>query len=377
MFCPNCVKIIKDGSNFCKYCGCSIQDTVENGEQKGLVNSESGYNGAWKKADSSKVGVAIVAVVFLVMMVVVFTSSDKITEKELYNLIPYVTTTSIGGVERSFAVDKLIITSRSEGYEDSIIVDCDVTMSNDMMTADVEYRVDCKKLNDNWEILDSQVIGVDDVKPKQGAVAAESGDLVEDAIKALYPDINWGYQQLDLLGNDIDYDFEINWKINETDTDLKNGKDHIVCGYSFDTHTVTVEGELEIDYEFTKDGTWVMTGSNQIQDEIEWDLNGLWSFDIYTYYVDVEFLEIDFGNDVAAIRRRGSALQGSGTMETIAIGFTEEENCLYFDTFIIPGSSWGSEHEITLTAKLDDLYYKCPNFFSGAAPYDEGIGGKN
>lgn len=377
MFCPNCTKIIKDGSNFCKYCGSSIQATVENGGQKESVNSESGYDGAWKNPDSSKVGVAIVATVFLVMLVVAFARSDKITEKELYNLMPYVTTASIGGVEKAFTVDKLAITSRSEGYEDSISVYCDVTISNDMMTADVEYKVDCKKMNDNWEILDSQVIGVDDVKPKQGVVAAESGALVEDAIKAQYPDINWGYQQLDLLGNDIDYDFDINWEINETDTDLKNGKEHIVYGYSFDTHTVTVEGELEIYYEFTKDGTWVMTESNQIQDEIKWDLNGLWSFDIYTYYVDVEFLEIDFDNDVAAIRRRGSALQGSGTMETIAIGFREEENCLYFDTFVIPGSSWGSEHEITLTAKLDDLYYKCPNFFAGAASYDEGIGGKN
>jgi len=65
-------------------------------------------------------------------------------------------------------------------------------------------------------------------------------------------------------------------------------------------------------------------------------------------------------------------LEGTGDVESISIGFTEDENCLYFDMLVIPGEySWESDKNIVLTAKMDDLYWHTPNL-----PYDEAIGGK-
>lgn len=93
MFCPNCGKEIKDGAKFCPHCGkvteipvgqqisntvkkstTQVQEKLENT----TVQAVSQFNGATKR---KKIIAAIAAILVLVMVLVMFSSSDINTVK--------------------------------------------------------------------------------------------------------------------------------------------------------------------------------------------------------------------------------------------------------------------------------------------------------
>lgn len=373
MFCPNCGKEIKE-SKFCSYCGSKI---VSKEDSKEHVNDTS-KTAQEKPFNNAMIGVVIGVAALIVVLIIIFSSRNSmITDEQFESLMRSVATTRVGSIDSYFNVKEVNIISKERDKENDLVkVICDVTMSNGVVTAEVQCNVFCKEQEDRWSIITHNIAKVYDIKPLQGAT--EPTDILESTIQGFYPDINWGYYQENFLSKDINYNFPIYWNLTERNTDLENKKDQMVYDYSFDTNTVHVSGNVVFDYEFTEDGIWTTTAISQNNNEIEWNIEGLWSFDIYTYYIDVNIVDIDFDTHMATIQRRGSAFQGSGSAENIEIGFVEDGNCIYFDTFVIPKDGmWGKDHEVTLMAKLDDLYYKSPSLISGGEGYDVGIGGKS
>lgn len=372
MFCPNCGKEIKE-SKFCSYCGSKI---VSKEDSKEHVNDTS-KTAQEKPFNNAMIGVVIGVAALIVVLIIIFSSRNSmITDEQFESLMRSVATTRVGSIDSYFNVKEVNIISKERDKENDLVkVICDVTMSNGVVTAEVQCNVFCKEQEDRWSIITHNIAKVYDIKPLQGAT--EPTDILESTIQGFYPDINWGYYQENFLSKDINYNFPIYWNLTERNTDLENKKDQMVYDYSFDTNTVHVSGNVVFDYEFTEDGIWTTTAISQNNNEIEWNIEGLWKFDIYTYHVAVNIVDIDFDTHIASIRRQGSAFQNGGTVESIEIGFVEDGNSLYFDTFVIPNEMWGDDHEVTLTAKLDDLYYKSPSLISGGEGYDVGIGGKS
>ncbi len=345
MVCPHCRKEIKKGK-FCQYCG------------GGIAKQYSG-----KVIMSGVIGISIA----IFILVSAITNHVKmISDEQFQQLMQNVSTTRIGGIESYFYVDEIAILSKEKDKESKQIkVTCDVTMTDDIVSADVKYIAFCNELDGRWHITRTTIDTIYDIRPLQGVV--EPTDIIEDSIQGFYPQINWGYKESNILSNDIDYDFPIYWSLKEKNTDLDNKKNKFVYDYSFTTYTAQVTGVVEFDYEFSSNGMWELVAVEQKQSDIDWNLEGVWSFNVYTYYIDVAIWSMDFDSQIADVDRRGSILQGAGTMENTKLGFVDGTDCIYFNTLTIPSkNSSESECEVTLVAQLDDLYHD-----------GVGIGGKN
>ncbi len=133
-----------------------------------------------------------------------------------------------------------------------------------------------------------------------------------------------------------------------------------------------------MEYEFSDSGEWILASIYPHDVNVEWDLEGLWSFGIYTYYVDVAILEMDYKHGIAIIEERGSEFEGSGSPKQRGIEFAEENGVIYFDTFTAgENNRYSMEKEITLIARIDDMYYMHPGMFGEGSEYERPIGGRS
>lgn len=382
MYCSKCGFEIKNEMKFCPKCGAAMKDGGElQAEQESFVangNEDEQKNKFFMFIERNKKAASgFVVVLLFVLIISLSRKASSISNKDFSNLMKSNVSMNIG-VTTPLTVNQVNIVSKKKGKErDQVKVICDVTMSNNAIAAEARYQVSCRKENEKWNIVDSNVTTIYDIKPLQGA--EEPVDLIKDTIHGFYPEINWTYQYNDIFSSkNINFDFPITWNLVERNTDLEEKIDQLKYEYSFDTYAAHITGSFEFNYEFTNNAMWEVTEIRQSSSDIEWNLKGIWSFDIFTYYVDVNILDIDFNDHTVTLERRGSAFQGSGNVENIQIGFAEADGCLYFDTFVIPATTGGaSDHEITLTAKMDDLYYQYPSLFAGVDPFDMAIGGKS
>lgn len=331
MFCPHCGKEIKK-NKFCQYCG-------------GKITKQ--YFGKW-----IMVGVIGIAIVIFIMASAIISHITMISDEQFQKLMQNVTTTKIRDVESYFYVDEITILSKKKDKESKqIIVTCDVTMTDNAVAADVKYIVFCNKLDGTWRITRTTIDMVYDIKPLQGTVAPT--DIVEDSIQGLYPQINWGYTDYNIFGNNIDYNFPISWSLKEKNTDLENKKEQFVYEYYFMTYTARVTGVLEFNYKFSYSGVWKLESVEHKGSNIEWNLEEVWSFNIYTYYSDVFITNINWETQQAEIWCRGAVVQGAGKFQKTILGFTVEDDTITFTPLKI--SKKNGDSELIFTVRLEDM----------------------
>ena len=371
MFCSKCGNVVKEEMCYCSKCGNLIE------KQDALIKIHKK-----NRNKNSKIIIGVVFAFLIIGVILLFAIKHKnnaLNIESVEEILSSSTNVSmyIGGEDVLFSINEITNVSIKKEDEDNVYhVVCNADISCNSMKAQVKYNVVVKKVEKSWVIENSYIEDVYEIEPLVGA--KEPWDLVESTVQELYPGIRWGYQYDAAFKNDLNYDFSIQYDLENRNTNLEGKQDQFIFNYSFDTYTAHVTGKVEFNYEFSEEGIWVLIETNSMEESIEWDLVGVWSFDIYTNYIDVSIYDMDFASHIAKVKRKGSSFYGSGSAETLEIGFEEEENCLYFDTFTIPRRQYSSDAiDITLTAKLDDLYYKCPSMFNGAEAVEVGIGGKS
>lgn len=368
MQCSCCGNRIKSGIMLCPKCGKKVdREKMETAYPKVID----------KRKRRIYLGIAAASIMILLFSVICV-RSGSLTNKKIIDLVKNsgLTYRTIDGEEIFYTPTKIDILSKQKQGKKSYVVSSAIQMTSNDYIAELEYELAIGKQNGKWILFNYEQLQVRDIWPLKG-IENLSDQEITDSIRRAYPDIDWNYEYNSMLGKNFNYNFPISYSLVERETDLNKKIDVFLYDYSFNTFTGHESGRVKIEYDFTMDGNWEQTEANIINSEFDWKLEGIWDFDIYTYYVNIEIMEMNFDSHVATMCRKGSVWQGYGDPEIIEVVFSEQDGFIYFDTFYILKDEWsGSQEEITLIAKRDDLYYKCPSMFSGADPYDRGIGGK-
>ena len=200
-----------------------------------------------------------------------------------------------------------------------------------------------------------------------------STTMLDEYVMSLYPEIHWGYTQPNLDGTVTSYDYPINYEMINHISDLGNKKDVLVYRYFFNTYTACVSGEFECEFEYQIDETWQLKDIRELDSGIEWDLEGRWEFDIWTYYVKVAISGMDFDNQIATIQYWGT----SSKVMPGEISFTEDGRYIYFDTFAIYNNKYnGEKKDITLVAGIEDMYFMSPPLSTSGSEHLRAVGGR-
>lgn len=331
MVCPHCGKEIKHGK-FCQYCG--------------------GKTSVLNSCKLVVIAIIMVTVIGLMIMVGVSNHISMISDQQFCELMQTVCTSRIENIDSRFWVDELTILSKKKDKESKQIkVTCNVIMTDETVTADVRYVVLCNKSKGKWHITKTDIERVLDVRPLRGV--AEPTDIVEESLQKLYPQINWGYTDYNVFRNNIDYNFPLAWSLRERDTDLENKKETFVYEYSFSTYTAQVTGVAELEYLFC-DGMWSLNKVENKESNIKWNLEEVWSFDIYSYYSDTFITNINWETCQAEIWCRGAVIQGAGKFQKTILGFSIDDDMITFKPLKV--SKQSGDMEIEFVARLDDMY---------------------
>lgn len=371
MYCKKCGNEIKEGMIFCTRCGKSILS-----EQKDVNNIKKSFR------DNKRVlmMMLVFALILLVGGVILFTTRKTLDDKTIQTLLDEDKdwNINIDGTNVSLTLQRTDILSKDKrkqgtGYE----VVGNALLSNGQIEADVEYSFSINKEDEKWIIVDKKILQVSDIRPLRGVVEPYAGDI-KQAIKEFYPQIDWTFSKSSLFLKNFDYDFPINWELREQGTDLEGKTDYLLYSYKINTFSGDISGQIRIDYNFV-DGQWEQSNITQISSDFEWNLTGLWEFDIFTYYVSVYFEDVDFETHVATLLCKGGYIHGdeqSGHYEEFKINFEENEDGLYFDPFNVSDTYGKGTTEIHLVATMEDLRYWRPAMFANMDDVLDGAGGK-
>lgn len=368
MFCSNC-GAENTNCNFCIKCGSSL---VPVQETLGVSPIQKKQNGKirWKSVGVCSI---ILALLFVIVYYIFIGRTPSITEEEVIQLINEneYNTYVLNQIVYSAEIQELV-NFKSSWNRDSekMTVAFDINMEDENVYVTKHFNAILKKRNEGWSIkrLDEEVTNI---SPKQGAVPHSNDELV-DLVEAAYPEINWGYTFDGAFQPDINYDYDINIQFLSRETDLENKTDSLLYEYYFETNTLVIEGSFSEYYVFNDNDGWTYIYSDigEVEANVRWQLEGMWSLDIYTYYVDVYIKDMLWDEQIAVIETRGSVYQGTGSVNTFYVPFSICEDGIYFTTFML-------DKEITLIARYDDMYYLIPGMFSNQDSIEMATGGKS
>lgn len=371
MYCKKCGNEIKEGMKFCTRCG------------KSILSEQNDVNNIKKSSGDNKRVLMMMLVFALILLVggaILFTTRKTLDDKTIQTLLDEDKdwNINIDGTNVSLTLQRTDILSKDKrkqgtGYE----VVGNALLSNGQIEADVEYSFSINKEDEKWIIVDKKILQVSDIRPLRGVVEPYAGDI-KQAIKEFYPQIDWTFSKSSLFLKNFDYDFPINWELREQGTDLEGKTDYLLYSYKINTFSGDISGQIKIDYNFV-DGQWKQSDITQVSSEFEWNLIGLWEFDIFTYYVSVYFEDVDFETHIATLLCKGGYIHGdeqSGHYEEFKIYFEEKEDRLYFDSFNVEDTFGKGTTEINLVATMEDLRYWRPAMFTNMDDVLDGAGGK-
>ena len=371
MYCKKCGNEIKEGMKFCTRCG------------KPILSEQNDINNIKNSSRDNKRVLTMMLVLTLILLVggiILLTSKKTLDDKTIQTLLDEDKdwNININGTNVSLTLQRTDILSKDKmeqgtGYE----VAANTLLSNGQIEADVEYSFSINKEDEKWIIVDKKILQVSDIRPLRGVVEPYAGDI-KQAIKELYPQIDWTFSKSSLVLKNFDYDFPISWELQEQGTDLENKTDYLLYSYKINTFSGDISGQIKIDYNFV-DGQWKQSDITQISSAFEWNLIGLWEFDIFTYYVSIYFEDVDFETHVATLLCKGGYIHGdeySGNYEEFKINFEEKEDGLYFDSFNVQDTFGKGTTEIKLVATMEDLRYWRPAMFTNMDDVLDGAGGK-
>ena len=372
MFCSKCGKECKENSRFCSGCGNVLigREQTEKKEPVQIIKRPPIIG-------KNYIIFGIIGIIFVLCIFLTVSGKKTVTKEDIESTIQAFQLDEIEINEEivDFNVTDINIISQNYDSQRKIcVVNCEILVTSDTMKGTLVYCLKYKLMDGKW-IIKSYELDEDrgyDFVPLKGVEL--SVEEIEKYVKELYPEICWK-DVVDVWGDRVCTDFPIECEMVYHETNLDSGQDKISYNYAFYTEAACVSGNMILEYKFTEEGTWENAGFWCEDKEVKWQLEGLWSFDIYTYWIDVYISEIDWENQVAYIEQRGSVWQGYGTYQSMVIGFEQREGCIYFDSFVTESDNSGKE--VTLIAKIDDLYYLQPNMFVGYDPIECPIGGKN
>lgn len=371
MYCKKCGNEIKEGMKFCTKCGNPILS--EQNDVNNIKNSSR---------DNKRVltMMLVFALILLVGGVILFTNRKTLDDKTIQTLLDEDKdwNININGMNTSLTLQRADILSKDKKEQgDGYDVVVNALVSNGQIEADVQYSLLISKEDKEWTIEDKKVFQVMDIRPLQGVVEPYAEDI-NQAIKELYPQIDWTFSKSSLVLKNFDYNFPVSWELQEQGTDLEGKTDYLLYSYRIETFSGDISGQIKIDYIFA-DGQWNQSDIIQVSSEFDWNLIGLWEFDIFTYYVSVYFEDVDFETHVATLLCKGGYIHGdeqSGHYEEFKINFEEKEDGLYFDSFNVSDTYGKGVTEINLVATMEDLRYWRPAMFTNMDDVLDGAGGK-
>lgn len=371
MYCRKCGNEIKEGMKFCIKCGNSILS-----EQNDVNNMKN------SSRDNKRVltMMLVFALILLVGGVILFTNRKTLDDKTIQTLLGEDKdwNININGMNTSLTLQRADILSKDKKeQDDGYDVVVNALVSNGQIEADVQYSLLISKEDKEWTIEDKKTFQVMDIRPLQGVVEPYAEDI-KQAIKELYPQIDWTFSKSSLVLKNFDYNFPVSWELQEQGTDLEGKTDYLLYSYRIETFSGDISGQIKIDYIFV-DGQWIQSNIIQVSSEFDWNLIGLWEFDIFTYYVSVDFEDVDFETHVATLLCKGGYIHGdeqSGHYEEFKINFEEKEDGLYFDSFNVSDTYGKGVTEISLVATMEDLRYWRPSMFTNMDDVLDGAGGK-
>lgn len=371
MYCRKCGNEIKEGMKFCTKCGNSILS--EQNDVNNIKNSSR---------DNKKVltMMLVFTLILLVGGVILFTNRKTLDDKTIQTLLGEDKdwNININGMNTSLTLQRADILSKDKKEQgDGYDVVVNALVSNGQIEADVQYSLLISKEDKEWTIEDKKAFQVMDIRPLQGVVEPYAEDI-KQAIKELYPQIDWTFSKSSLVLKNFDYNFPVSWELQEQGTDLEGKTDYLLYSYRIETFSGDISGQIKIDYIFV-DGQWIQSNIIQVSSEFDWNLIGLWEFDIFTYYVSVYFEDVDFETHVATLLCKGGYIHGdeqSGHYEEFKINFEEKEDGLYFDSFNVSDTYGKGVTEISLVATMEDLRYWRPSMFTNMDDVLDGAGGK-
>lgn len=346
MFCTKCGEDVGK-NNVCPKCG-KVMSITYSQEQKRKIEANKTF---LQFCENNKKIIGILSVfVICICVVFVFMKKDReVTSEEIEQLLlaKRANEVMVGEVMQNFTFDEIEVRSQEE--KDGIRqVICDVSMSNEELAMEVQYSLKLREEGRKYHLMNYYITVIDDIKPLKGVTNKSLPREV--LLQAICPEIE-----------DLTSGMGLQATVMSQNTNLEQKYDQVVYQYDMKTNTLIETGTIQVDYRFNEDGVWEIEKVEKVNAEREWQLEGLWKFDIYTYYVELQIVRMDWENRIAEIQYRGSVWEGGGTVYSENIYFWEEGNDIWFQEFTIPNDSWyGSEHEILLIAKCDDMYYQVP-----------------
>lgn len=315
--------------------------------------------------------IGAIAVIFAAVIFFIFERTPSITQDEVLQIVNNCgyNTYELNQTVYSAEIQSL---NHFESYWNKdakqMVVAFDMCMENEEVSVEKQCYAQLSKEKDRW-LVKYWDDTVNNIFPRQGVIIP-SDDELQGVVQSFYPEINWGYTYDGVFQSDIDYDYTIDVQIISRETKLDEKTDVISYEYSFETNTVAITGTFTEHYEFIDGLGWTYLYTDEKQSDLDWRLEGMWSLDIYTYYVDVYIKEMKWDEQMAVIEARGSSVQDSGIPDTYYVPFLVKEDGIYFTTFQL-------KKEITLIARYEDMYYLIPNMFTDKDPVEKAAGGKS
>ena len=232
---------------------------------------------------------------------------------------------------------------------------CTVQMENDQYTAVQEYRLDMVLYDDGeWTLQDHSVISYQ-LYPKTGVDETMAEELMASEIKADVEVFDGGFP-----GDEYWYDSTYTLTLNSHETDTANLKDHLEYEYQKDSEICLQGGPLTAEFLFDQTtGQWTLetvdASAVQVQ---EYRPEGVWLFDIYTYYINMNIRDLDYTANTAVVDIAASVWQSEAFQnqysQSQTVGFAVTEEGMVFDPVDLPDQDYG----VSLMLTRDNMYYK-------------------
>ena len=251
MFCQYCGNEVKEGAKFCTKCGQKILKDEER-EETLNINKEHGI--VWAKI------VAIIVITVIAMLLFwKMVHSYTIGEDELRDLIEKeeITKLDVNGTEMLLTPEKVsVVSENKDEIANTYEVICKTTVENEIVEADIQYRLTLEQQDTNWMIKNSESLEILDIRPVQG-VSGEYKERLIEVLKEKYPQIVFD-------------DENVTYNITNHITKLEDKEDALFYDYTIDAYTAYISGEIVIYYSFSKDGIWILSSSNNKTNSFEW-----------------------------------------------------------------------------------------------------------
>lgn len=254
MFCQYCGNEVKEGTKFCTKCGQKILKN-EDGEETLSISKERGL------IQIRIVAIIVITVITVIAMLLFWKTVHNytISEGELRDLIEKeeIAKLDVNGTEMLLTPEKVsVVSENKDEIENTYEVICKSTVANEIVEADIQYRLTLEQQDTNWVIKNSEPLEILDIRPVQG-VSGEYKERLIEVLKEKYPQIVFG-------------DENVTYYITNHITKLEDKEDALFYDYTIDAYTAYISGEIVIYYSFSKDGIWILSSSNNKTNSLEW-----------------------------------------------------------------------------------------------------------